>query len=51
MFDMKVGIGKCPHCKQPYRQDTSEPVVVQVPWENRCVWRSCWSCFIKKLEG
>ena len=51
-YDLKVRIGKCPHCKINYRKDTTEPVEVYVPWENkRLVWRSCWACFVKKLEG
>lgn len=50
-FDFKMAVGKCPHCKTTYLRDTTEPVEVYVPWENRLVWRSCWACFIKKLEG
>ena len=50
-YDLKLGVGKCPHCKTVYKTDTTEPVEVYVPWENRLVWRSCWCCFVKKLEG
>ena len=50
-YDMKVNVGSCPHCRVRYKRDTTEPVEVYVPWENRLVWRSCWACFVKKLEG
>ena len=51
-YDMKVGVGKCPHCRHVYKTDTTEPVQVYVPWEqNRLVWTSCWCCFVSKLEG
>ena len=50
-YDMKVGIGKCPHCRAHFKTDTTEPVEVYVPWEQRLVWRSCWRCFVSKLEG
>ena len=50
-YDMKVGIGKCPHCRTRFKTDTTEPVEVYVPWEQRLVWRSCWVCFIARLEG
>lgn len=50
-YDMKIAIGKCPHCKCYYKTDTTEPVEVYIPWENRLVWQSCWKCFIEKLEG
>ena len=51
MYDMKVSVKLCPHCTHRYRGDTTEPVEVYIPWEQRKVWESCWSCFIKKLEG
>ena len=51
MYDCKVNTGFCPHCTHRYRRDTTEPVEVYIPWENRLAWRSCWACFIKKLEG
>ena len=50
-YDMKMGVGKCVHCKAVFKTDTTEPVEVFVPWENRKVWSSCWRCFIVKLEG
>ena len=51
-YDFKQGVGFCPHCKNRYRGDTTEPVEVYVPWEgSRLVWTSCWACFIRKLEG
>ena len=50
-YDMKVGIGMCPHCRVRYKTDTTEPVQVYVPWENRLVWTSCFACFVRKLEG
>ena len=50
-YDMKMGVGKCPHCRTFFKTDTTEPVEVYVPWEQRLVWRGCWACFVKKLEG
>ena len=51
MYDLKQSVKLCPHCKHKYRGDTTEPVEVYIPWENRKVWESCWACFIRKLEG
>lgn len=50
-YDFKQGVGKCPHCRSNYIGDTTEPIIVNVPWENRKVWESCWRCFVIKLEG
>ena len=50
-YDRKLGGVRCQHCRSVYKTDTTEPVEVYVPWENRLVWRSCWVCFVKRLEG
>lgn len=49
-YDMKQSESHCPHCQSKYLGDTTEPVKVMIPWEDRMVWESCWKCLEKKLN-